>query len=135
MLVLVAALILSSSSACKKTPSGDESSTQAVALKTLTVDEVATKLTQPNTFVFDNNGVDRYKKGHVPGAKWIEPDMITADALPKDKAATLIFYCANEQCMACHSGAKAALALGYTNVYIMPAGIAGWEKSGKPLMV
>jgi rhodanese-related sulfurtransferase len=37
--------------------------------------------------------------------------------------------------MACHSGAKAALALGYTSVYIMPAGIAGWEKNGKPVAV
>ena len=22
--------------------------------------------------------------------------------------------------------------MGYTNVYIMPAGIAGWERAGKP---
>ena len=26
----------------------------------------------------------------------------------------------------------AAEKLGYANVYIMPAGIAGWEKAGKP---
>jgi rhodanese-related sulfurtransferase len=133
LLVLVAALIAASPSACKKSSPADESSSEAVALKTLSVDEVAAKLKEPNTFVYDNNGADRYKKGHVPGATWIRPDEITAATLPKDKTATLVFYCANEHCMACHSGAKAALALGYTNVYIMPAGIAGWEKSGKPV--
>lgn len=135
MLVLVAALVAASPAACKKAPSSDESSAEAVKLKTLTVDEVAAKLKEPNTFIFDNNGPDRFKKGHVPGARWIEPDAITVAVLPADKSATLVFYCANEQCMACHSGAKAALGLGYTNVYIMPAGIAGWEKSGKPVAV
>jgi len=35
--------------------------------------------------------------------------------------------------MACHEGARAALKFGYTNVFIMSAGIQGWEKSGKPV--
>jgi len=136
ILVLVAALVAATPSACKNAPSTESAPAEvAVTLKTLTVDEVASKLKDPNTFVFDNNSADRYKQGHVPGAKWVRPDEITAASLPADKTATLVFYCANEHCMACHSGAKAALALGYTNVYIMPAGIAGWEKSGKPVTV
>jgi hypothetical protein len=32
----------------------------------------------------------------------------------------------------CHTAAVAAENLGYTNVYIMPQGIAGWTKAGKP---
>jgi rhodanese-related sulfurtransferase len=135
LFVVVAALIAATPSACNKSDSVETSSADAITLKTLSVDEVAAKLKEPNTFVFDNNNPDRYKKGHVPGATWIRPDEITAAVLPKDKTATLVFYCANEQCRACHSGAKAALALGYKNVYIMPAGIAGWEKSGKPMDV
>jgi rhodanese-related sulfurtransferase len=35
--------------------------------------------------------------------------------------------------MACHQGARAALTYGYKNVFIMPAGISGWEKAGKPV--
>jgi rhodanese-related sulfurtransferase len=35
--------------------------------------------------------------------------------------------------MACHQGARAALALGYKNVFIMPDGIQGWEKAGRPM--
>jgi rhodanese-related sulfurtransferase len=35
--------------------------------------------------------------------------------------------------MASHDGAGRAASLGYKNVYVMPAGIAGWEKAGKPV--
>jgi rhodanese-related sulfurtransferase len=34
--------------------------------------------------------------------------------------------------MACHQAARAAVTLGYQNVYIMSAGIQGWQKAGKP---
>jgi rhodanese-related sulfurtransferase len=33
--------------------------------------------------------------------------------------------------MACHDAARRAAKAGYGNVFIMPAGIAGWEKAGK----
>jgi rhodanese-related sulfurtransferase len=67
-------------------------------LKTLTVDDVAARITasNSNTFVFDDNNHDRYRKGHLPGAKWIATSEPTAADLPADKGATLIFYCANE---------------------------------------
>jgi rhodanese-related sulfurtransferase len=35
--------------------------------------------------------------------------------------------------MACHEAAREAVKLGYTRVFIMPAGIAGWEHSGRPV--
>ena len=99
----------------------------------LSIDEVAAKVGQKNVYVFDNNDKARFAAGHVPGARWVQYDAIAAADLPADKSATLIFYCANEQCGACHKGAETALKLGYKNVFIMPAGIAGWEKSGKKL--
>jgi 3-mercaptopyruvate sulfurtransferase SseA len=66
-------------------------------LKTLTVDEVASRVAAKDghTFVYDDNPQDRYTKGHVPGAKWLEREPTQAD-LPADKGATLIFYCASE---------------------------------------
>lgn len=33
--------------------------------------------------------------------------------------------------MASHVGAGRAKKFGYTNVYLMPAGIVGWTKAGK----
>jgi rhodanese-related sulfurtransferase len=35
--------------------------------------------------------------------------------------------------MACHAAARAAVKYGYTKVFVMPAGIVGWEKAGKPV--
>lgn len=35
--------------------------------------------------------------------------------------------------MACHAGARGALKLGYTNVFVMPDGSEGWKKAGKSL--
>jgi rhodanese-related sulfurtransferase/predicted small secreted protein len=133
--IVLVAFLAATTAACNNAHSGSGSSVQSIELKTLTVDEVASHLNDPTTFIFDNNSKDRYDKGHIPGSKWIRPDEITAATLPADKSATLVFYCANEHCNACHSGAKAALALGYVHVFIMPAGIAGWEKARKPVVV
>lgn len=67
-------------------------------LKALTVDEVAARIgaNDGKTFVFDNNPKESWVNGHVPGAKWLDEDNVTAAGLPPDKSATLIFYCHNE---------------------------------------
>ena len=67
-------------------------------LKRLTVDQVATKLDAKDgkTFIYDNNSKDSWAAAHVPGAKWLDDEKVTAADLPKAKDATLIFYCHNE---------------------------------------
>jgi rhodanese-related sulfurtransferase len=35
--------------------------------------------------------------------------------------------------MASHSAAREAVKLGYSKVYVMPDGILGWVKAGKPV--
>jgi hypothetical protein len=67
-------------------------------LKPLTVDQVAARLAAHDgkTFIYDNNSKDSWATGHVPGAKWLDDEHITAADLPANKAATLIFYCHNE---------------------------------------
>jgi rhodanese-related sulfurtransferase len=99
----------------------------------LTVDEVQKLVGQKDVAIYDNNNAERFAKGHVPGAKNVSPRELTAADLPANKDAKLVFYCANEKCMACHEGAKKAIELGYKNVFIMPQGIMGWEKAGKPV--
>ncbi|HEY4116296.1 MAG TPA: rhodanese-like domain-containing protein [Byssovorax sp.] len=66
-------------------------------LAELTVDEVEAKIAKNDghVFVYDNNNDDMYASGHVPGAKHLAISEIPASAFPVDKAATLIFYCAN----------------------------------------
>lgn len=67
-------------------------------LKSLTVDEVAARIAANDgrTFVYDNNPLDRYARSHVPGAKWLDYEKVTAADLPADRGATLVFYCASE---------------------------------------
>ncbi len=99
----------------------------------LTIEEVDAMIAKKDGFIFDNNSKESFAKGHVPTAKWVEFDEVKTTDLPADKAAKLVFYCGGEKCHACHKAAQMALELGYKNVYIMPAGISGWEKAKKKL--
>jgi rhodanese-related sulfurtransferase len=110
-----------------------EAAKEAEPFGRLSVDEVQTRIEKKAITVYDNNGDERYKKGHVPTAKLLHTSDATAKDFPADKSAALVFYCGNEMCNACHDGAKKAIEHGYKNVFIMPAGIAGWEKAGKPV--
>lgn len=74
-----------------------------------------------------------YMERHVPGARWVPYDGVTADLLPEDRAAAVIFYCANPRCSASPHAARMAIALGWTNVYVMPDGIFGWVAAGLPV--
>ena len=83
-------------------PRGSGSATaEAEELAKLTVDELDAKKKEADAgrlalFVFDNNERPRFDKGHIPGAKWVKFDDVQAKDLPADKAATLVFYCAND---------------------------------------
>ena len=61
-----------------------------------TVDQVARRLDQPNTYVYDGNRKEVYAENHVPGAVRLYHTDIKEGVLPQDKNATLIFYCHNE---------------------------------------
>lgn len=59
----------------------------------LSVADVATRLRTPDFHVFDTNGEGRWKRSHVPTAKNVNAWSFEANAMPSDKAATLVFYC------------------------------------------
>jgi rhodanese-related sulfurtransferase len=99
----------------------------------LTVDEVSKKLEQKGAYIFDANSLKVFGEGHVSGAVNLPGLKYPESILPKDKNATLIFYCKNEQCTASHEAAKQAAKYGYKNLYIMSAGIDGWAAAGKPV--
>jgi hypothetical protein len=93
--------------ACSKSPPGpspapssnvDDEQAHLDALKKMTVDEVEQRLQAKDArfFVFDANMPEVYAKGHVPSATLVPEGGVTASLLPKDKAATLVFYCSNE---------------------------------------
>ena len=99
----------------------------------LSLDEVQARLGQPGVYLFDANPREMYDAKHVPGARWVQWDHVTRTDLPSERDATLIFYCALEACSASGASAKAAIHLGYSRVFVMPGGILGWKKAGKPI--
>jgi hypothetical protein len=78
--------------------SSTSSATPSHELKQLTVEQVAARIAAKDgkTFIYDNNPKESWVNGHVPGAKWLDEDNVTAADLPLDKSSTLIFYCHNE---------------------------------------
>jgi hypothetical protein len=80
---------------CFKNSGGPAASSE---LRPLTVDEVTARLAAGDgkTFIYDNNNKESWVDGHVPSARWVDSDHVTAADLPADKTATLIFYCHNE---------------------------------------
>jgi len=90
-LLAAGALVALASAACTR-------SSSSPALKELTVDQVAARiaLNDGQTVLYDCNAKDRYDRGHLPGARWVKYDAVTAADLPADKGTMLVFYCASE---------------------------------------
>lgn len=83
--------------------------------------------------IIDVNPPASYQAGHVPGAlSWAAIKDHLAANLPADKNTLIIAYCGNHKCGAYAAAAKAAKALGYTNIKHMSAGIAGWKEAKMP---
>jgi rhodanese-related sulfurtransferase len=102
--------------------------------KLIHADALEKQLAKPGTFVFDaNTDETREKEGVIPGAKILtsSTQFDVAATLPPNKDASVVFYCANEACMASHEAAKLAVKNGYTHVSVMSDGIKGWKKAGK----
>jgi rhodanese-related sulfurtransferase len=94
----------------------------------LSLSEVrALTLGKEAVYIYDTNDRESYLKGHVPGARWVQYNGVTAADLPPAKDAKLIFYCYNPQCGASEQAAARAIALGFNHVWRMPEGIQGWR--------
>ena len=99
----------------------------------VTVDQLALLLNKKEVTVVDANGTDtRQKQGKIPGAILLSHfEKYDLAELPAAKDTKLVFYCANTHCGASHKGAEKAMLAGYTDVSVLPAGIAGWREAGK----
>jgi rhodanese-related sulfurtransferase len=99
-----------------------------------TVAQVASWTKEKKAVPVDANGKDtRSSQGVIPGAVLLTSSSQYAVAeLPAAKDTKLVFYCANQKCGASHAAAKRALENGYTDVAVLPEGIAGWKQAGQP---
>ena len=100
--------------------------------KEITVEHLAS-LGKGSVTIFDvNNAKVRGDKGVIPGAILLSSSsQYDLSVLPKDKAAKLVFYCANTRCTAAPTAAERAIGAGYTDVNVLHVGIAGWKDAGK----
>lgn len=114
--------------ACDDSKEATELSAQGIG--SLTPAQVQSQLAAGRVRVFDSNPVDVFNKHHVKGATRVDYDQVKAFDLPADKSSPIVFYCMNERCGASPIAARRARELGWTNVYLMPAGIQGWIDAG-----
>lgn len=133
-LLLASLLGLAAIAGCSK-PSSDRTAPggKAAAIPTITVDELAARLARGECRAVDANGdATRKRQGIIPDAVLLSDyETFLPSELPADKSKGLVFYCANEHCGASEEAAARALTAGYTDVKVLPAGIAGWAKAGK----
>lgn len=121
------------------TPAKVETKADEKALTLVSVDDVKKQLEAKKKdpkvafAIFDANGdATRKSEGVIPTAVLLSSSSeYDLALLPKDKATSVVFYCANEKCMASHGAAKRAIGAGYTNVAVLGAGISGWVKAGQ----
>lgn len=126
------ALALLGAAACSK--KSEQATTESVAkIAEVSVEDLDGHLTKGDCTPVDANGdATRKKMGVIPGAVLLtDDDTFNPKQLPADKSRQLVFYCANTQCGASHEAAGKAITAGYTNVKVLPEGIAGWVKAGK----
>lgn len=87
----------------------------------------------PDFIVLDVRTVDEFSGGHIEGAENIDVKSASfSDDIGKlDKSKTYLVYC--------RSGRRSAAAVeimqqaGFTDIYVMPGGILGWQDAGFPL--
>ena len=103
------------------------------AYRDVPIEEVAKLIKNGKVHVFDANGdKTRHELGTLPTATLLTSSSeYDLSVLPKDKSASLLFYCANTHCTACETAAKRASGAGYKNITVMRAGIMGWSKAGQ----
>jgi len=103
-----------------------------MGLKTVDPLELRSIISAGDVSVFDVNSRESWSKGHVPGARNLDPQAYRVTDLPADKDATLVFYCSNTMCRKAPNAARRAKEMGYRNVKVMSAGIQGWRGKGLP---
>ncbi len=98
----------------------------------ISIAELKQAIADKKVTVIDVNGAASYQRGHVPTAiNYAEAHSDLASKLPTDKSSLIVAYCGGPSCNAYQKAAKAAQALGYTNVKHLIAGISGWLQAGE----
>jgi len=98
-----------------------------------TAADLKAKMDAKGVTVVDALDDAHYKEGHIPGARHCDYEKMSADQLPADKNAPIVFYCAGGMCPVSKYAADKAVKYGYTQVSVYEGGIKGWKAAGMPV--
>lgn len=131
-LLMVAALAVAIPSAALAC---DDHKQAASTVKKVTLAEAAKLQQEKKATLVDANSKDtRARFGTIPGAILLTSfNRYDPKELPASKSEKLVFFCANTLCQSSQAAAERALEAGYTDVNVLPDGIAGWKQAGKPV--
>jgi rhodanese-related sulfurtransferase len=82
--------------------------------------------------VFDVNSRASWLAAHVPGARHLDHERFSESELPEDRKRALVFYCSNPLCRKAPLVARRARKAGFSEVFVLSAGISGWLAAGLP---
>ncbi len=129
---LLLAALATTTAACDAV-AGGASAESAAAWRDISVDELKPLVAAKGAVLLDANGSESFAEGHIPGAIDFRANTEKlATLLPADKSALIVAYCGGPSCGAWEKAAKAAAALGYTNIRHFSAGISGWKAASGP---
>lgn len=99
----------------------------------VSVSELVSLINRGEVTVLDANAAaGRQMSGIIPGAVLLtSASGYQLAELPADKGAKLVFYCSGSSCGASKKAALRAVQAGYTEVSVLPEGIAGWKQAGQ----
>lgn len=105
-----------------------------MGVSTVSAKALMRDLQQPGALaLFDVNSIQRWRDGHIPGARHLDHGAFTQADLPAERDLRLVFYCSNPLCRKAPQAARRARAMGYRNVQVLAAGIVGWTDAGLPV--
>jgi rhodanese-related sulfurtransferase len=119
--------------ACSTAPAVLPTPSVEAVYKTITLDEFAAALDQPDAYTVINVHIPY--EGEVPNTDgqiaYNNIDALTAALL--DRNAPIILYCRSGRMS--EEASRALVALGYTNVVDVPGGMNAWTDSGRDLLM
>jgi rhodanese-related sulfurtransferase len=103
-----------------------------MGLKTISPARLHELLQRSAATAVDVNSRQSWLQARVPGALHLDPLTYGEPDLPPGRDAMLVFYCSNPFCRKAPNAARRAKGMGYSNVRVMAAGIAGWLAAKLP---